>query len=60
MELTFNSYGNAVTTTASGKKAEIYRNETNLVRQCYAMYVDGKRIFSRGSIQKVYETLRKM
>ena len=50
----------APTTTASGKRAVVYKNDRNLHRQLYQLTVEGKTVFARGTIEKVFETLKAM
>lgn len=56
-KLIFNSYGVAATTTKSGKDARVIENSMNIRRKLYQLVVDGKTVFSRGTIGKVYEKL---
>lgn len=50
----------ANTKTASGKIAQIYKNDTNISNPYFQLIVDGKNIFSRGSINKVMEKLAEL
>lgn len=60
-ELVFDEYGlYAVTTTASGKRAVVCRNETNIRKVLYSLVVDGKTVFSRGTIETVFRKLAEL
>lgn len=43
--------------TASGKNAHIYINDTNINKPYFQLMVEGKTIFTRGSIDKVLKKL---
>lgn len=59
-DLVFNSYGTARTRTATGKDAYVDRNSMNIRRPLYSLRVDGKTLFTRGTIDKVFEYLARM
>lgn len=50
----------ADTKTASGKEATVYMNNTNIYRVYYQLVVDGKTIFSRGSMAAVLKKLAEL
>ena len=50
----------AITVTASGKRATVFKNDRPSKTQYYQLLVDGKTVFNRGTIAKVYETLARM
>lgn len=55
--LNFNERGVAVTTTASGKKIWIRRNDTNIKNPMFTVDLDDEHLFSRGGIKKVLEAI---
>ena len=56
-KLGFNSMGIAVTTTASGKKIWIRKNDTNINNPMFTVDLQDKHLFSRGGIKKVFEAI---
>lgn len=56
--LGFNERGVAVTTTASGKKIWIRRNDRNIRNPYFTVDLEDKHLFSRGGINKVFEAIR--
>lgn len=59
-KLKFNEFGVAVTTTKSGKEAVVYQNDMNIMKVYFQLVVDGKTVFNRGSLNRVYEKLNEM
>lgn len=58
MKIVFeNGKSYAKTETASGKAAIVYKNDTNIRRQLYQLTIDGKTVFTRGTMEKVIEKL---
>ncbi|RHS14922.1 hypothetical protein DWV84_14285 [Blautia sp. AF13-16] len=51
------SNGIAHTKTSTGKEALIIQNDTNINKPYFQLIIEGKTIFSRGSINKVLEKL---
>lgn len=58
--LEFNQLGIATTTTKTGKDAYVYENDVNINRKYYQLIVGGKTIFTRGSLNKVFEKLEQL
>ena len=54
--LTFDG-GLAKTTTRSGKAALVQENERNINRPYYSLDIEGKTVFTRGTIGKVFQVL---
>lgn len=48
------------TTTKSGRPATVYENDRNIRRPMYQLVIDGKTVFTRGTMAKVLEKLETM
>ena len=56
--LNFSEQGIAVTTTASGKKIWIRRNDFNIQNPMFSVDLEDKHLFSRGGLAKVLEAIK--
>lgn len=59
MELIFDQWRCATTTTKSGKTANIYENDRNICQIMYQVIIDGKTVCTRcglAHVQKLLET----
>ena len=58
--LQFDDNGIAVTETITGKRAIIEQNNMNIYRPLYALRVDGKTVFTRGTISTVFNKINQL
>lgn len=58
--LQFDDNGIAVTETITGKIATIEQNNMNIYRPLYALRVDGKTVFTRGTISTVFNKINQL
>ena len=56
--LGFNERGIATTTTASGKRIWIRRNDTNIQNPYFTVDLEDRHLFSRGGLNKVLEAIK--